>query len=337
MELKFQNLKNLDKLEALSYQNRRDLYCEELKRFPLEEDEACLFRLKKDLETSGNFHAFEAAEKVAYASEPLEKLLDDMYDERRKLLSEKSYLTGETAIQMAIAKSTIKEIDETDLSLENQRPLKKLKIEEKKIVSRMEYNMSVLEEWDSDIFKVSARRAHLRRMMGCGTKDGERYETELGGRMYWAKQGNINSRRCETRDMLNSGEAEVEKDGCGFRIYSVNVDSIATPLPEKQYLNGNEHLMGYMALMEHMPEITRHIRLGMSVDEIFSDGDLRAKAERLITRKSPVAVSRIGARNFLDSPGYQATDLQSQRRVLIARVFGVSLVPARVENVIKER
>jgi hypothetical protein len=337
MKWKFHNLKDLDQLEALSSQNRSDLFREELRRIPLEEDEANLFRLGRDLEESGNAHAFEAAERVASAGEPLEKLLDDMYDKRRELLSEKSYLTGETAAQMASAKSTINEIDRTELNLENQWPLKKLRIEEEKIVSRMEHNMSVLEDWDSNILRVSERRARLRRMMGCGAGEAARYENELGGVMYRARQRSLDSRRSGLRDRLNSGGAAVGRDGNGLTVYYVNTGSIATPLPEKRYLDGNEHFMGYMALMEHMPEIARRIRRGMSVDEILGDGYLRSKAERLITTESPVTVSRVGARHLLDGPEYQATDLQSQRRVLIARIFGVNFVPVRISNVIAEK
>jgi hypothetical protein len=337
MEWKFQNLKNLETLETLSYQNRRNLFFEELKRFPVEEDEADLFRIKEELETSGNCHTAEAMEKIDAASEPLGKILDDMYDERRKLLSEKSYLTGETAVQMTTAQAMIKSIEKTELNLENQWPLKTLKREGKKIVSRMERNMSVLEDWDSDMLRISERRVHLRKIMGRSPEDAEKYEAELGSRMYWAKQSHTDSRICELRDRLSDGKTTIDRDGGGFTIHYINVDSIATPLPEKQYPDGNEYLMGYMTLMEHVPEIARCIRRGMSVDEIFSDGELRAKAGQSITRDSPVVVSRVGERNFLESPGYQAIDLQSQRRVLVARVFGVNLVPARIDNVLREK
>jgi hypothetical protein len=294
MDWKFIDLKNLDKLEGLSSQNVLERFMEEQERFPLEIDEAELFRLKKDFESSGNYFVEQAIEKVESAAAPLRQTLDGQYAKRRKLLAEKAYLAGETAKQRAIAEATAKMVDGTDLNMNDRRALDMVKTQAQKTASRMDGNMNLLERWDSSAETISRRRNHLRRLMGCRASDADKYEMELGSKMFYAKQSYTYHQNRDLSEKMNKGGVSVSTEREGLLIQYIHVNNIATPLPEVDYLDGSEYLMGYLALMEQMPEIVRYIRQGMSVAEILSNGDLKEKASQLINQESPVVVSKIG-------------------------------------------
>jgi hypothetical protein len=335
MDWKFIDLKNLDKLEGLSSQNVLERFMEEQERFPLEIDEAELFRLKKEFESSGNCFVESAIEKVERAAAPLRQTLDGQYAKRRKLLAEKAYLTGETAKQRATAEATVKLVDETDLNMSDRRALDMVKTQAQKTISRMDGNMNLLERWDSSAETISRRRNHLRRLMGRKASDADKYEMELGSKMFHAKQSHTYHKNWDLSEKMNKGGVNIFTEREGLLIQYIHVDNIATPLPEVGYLGGNEQLMGYLALMEQIPEIVRYIRQGMSVAEILSNGELKERASQLINQESPIVVSKIGD-TFLGEEHFQAIDLENQRRVLAARIFNAGLVAARSDTVLHE-
>ena len=328
-------LKDAKRIEALSAENVQSRYVEEFERMPMEVDDAELFRLRKELEANENPLADDAIEKVDEATEGLRDDLETQYRKREKLLAEKSFLTAETAKRRAAAKATVKKVENTKLNMANRRALDRVKSVAKDTARRMDDNLRTLTGWDSRHEIVSRRRRHLQRLMGCSLSDAEKYENELGSAMLMASRGYAFSPDRERAEGLKNGIVAPHAEGDGLILYGVNANSIATPLEETDYGGDDGRVMGYLALMEQMPEIVRSIREGKSVSEILSDGRLREKAARRVSREMPVTVARVGESPLDDR--YQVWDIESQRRVVVARLFGVGIVSARVETTLKEQ
>jgi hypothetical protein len=333
VDLKFIRIKDLKDIEGLAHDNVSRRFFEEQERVPMEIDDAELFKLQQALEDDGNPLVDEALEKVDAASEKLQDTLDKQYQKRRELLQERSFLAAEMARRRAAAKATIKKIDGVKLNMKNDTDLKKIRSNAERTVSRMDANFQTLTGWDHNHDVISQRRRHLQRLMGCKLPDAERYENELGSAMLRASRGYEFSTDRERQEGLRSGSVAPKTEHEGYTMLGVHVNSIATPLEEANYWDDDGRLMGYMALMEQMPEIIRLIRRGMSVSEILNDGGLREKASRLISDESPVTLARIGACKFGDR--YQVLDIESQRRVAAARLFGAGIVSARVGTVLE--
>lgn len=328
-------LKDVKRIEALSAENVQSRYIEEFERMPMEVDDAELFRLRKELEANENPLAGDAIEKVDEAAEGLRNDLETQYRKREKLLAEKSFLTAETAKRRAAAKATVKKVENTKLNMANRRALDRVKSDAKDTARRMDDNLRTLTGWDSRHEIVSRRRRHLQRLMGCSLSDAEKYENELGSAMLMASRGYAFSPDRKRAEGLKNGIVAPHSEGDGLLVYGVNANSIATPLEETDYGDDDGRVMGYLALMEQMPEIVRLIREGKSVSEILSDGRLREKAARRVSREMPVTVARLGESPLDDR--YQVWDIESQRRVAVARLFGIGIVSARVETTLKEQ
>jgi hypothetical protein len=260
--------------------------------------------------------------------------LRQRYKERRKLLAEKSLLMAETEKQQASAKAAMKKIKKTKtaIGLQDKSALDKAEALARQTVSRMEYNRQELTSWDRFAFPMRLR--HLRRLMGCSADKAMQYENELAGRMMWAKRGYTHSADYKRGEKLRDGEAAPYAEGNGYFIVGVQTGNIATPLEETDHIGDGGYAAGYLALMEQMPEIIPMIRKGMSVDDILNDSGLRAKAAASISREHPITVSKIEDSVFGER--FQAIDLENQRRVVVARLFGVGLVAAKVETVLKD-
>jgi hypothetical protein len=338
MDIRHINLKNLNSLEALSAENMRERRKEELARMPFEIDDAELFKLRRELEEAendGNLLASDALPEVEAASDKLQGTLRRRYAERGKLLAEKSLLMAETEKQRASAASAMKKIKKTKaaiIGLKDKSALDRAEALARQTLNRMEYNREELTRWDR--FAVPMRLRHLRRLMGCPPDKAMQYENEFTGRMMWAKRGYTHSADYSRGEKLRNGEVAPYAEGNGYFIVGVNAGSIATPLEEMDYIGDGGYAAGYLALMEQMPEIIPMIRRGMSVDDILNDSGLRAKAAASISREYPVTVSKIGDAGFGER--FQAIDLENQRRVVVARLFGVGLVAAKVETTLKD-
>jgi hypothetical protein len=335
MDMKFLRLKDVKRIEALSAENVQSRHMEEFERMPMEVDDAELFRLQKELEAGGNPLADKALEKVGEATDGLRKNLEAQYRKREKLLAEKSYLAAETVRRQAAARAMAKKAENTRLNMTNRRALDRIKSDAGDTARRMENNLRTLTGWDARHEIVSRRRRHLQRLMGCDLSDAKKYENELGSAMLRASRGNAFSPDRERAKALQNGNTAPYSDGEGLVVYGVNADSIATPFEETDYGDDDGRIMGYLALMEQMPESIRLIREGKSVAEILSDGRLREKAARLVSRETPVTVAQVSAPPMDDR--YQVLDIESQRRVAVARLFGVGLVSARVETALRHQ
>jgi hypothetical protein len=333
VDLRFIRIKDIDNIEGLSHDNLNHRFFEEQARIPMEIDDAEIFKLQRELEDDGNPLADEAQEKVSADSEKLQNTLDKQYQKRRELLEERSFLTAETARRRAAAKTTVRKIDSIKLNMKDGTELKKIRSDAKRMVSRMDLNLQTLTGWDYRHDVISKRRRHLQRLMGCDLSEAEKYENELGLAMLRASRAYEFPTDRKRREGLLDGEVSPKTERSGYIVLGVHVKSIATPLEETNYWNDDGRIMGYMALMEQMPEIIRLIRQGMSVSEILSDDGLREKASHLIPRESPVTLARIGDYRFEDR--YQVLDIESQRRVVAARLFGVGTVSARVGAVLE--
>jgi plasmid maintenance system antidote protein VapI len=333
VDLKFIRIKDLKDIEGLSHDNLHRRFFEEQERIPMEIDDAELFKLQQELKDGGNPLVDEALEKVGADSEKLQETLDRQYQKRRELLEERSILTAETARRRAAAKAAIKKIDGVKLNMKDDAGLKKARFDAEKTVSRIDANLQILTARDYSHDIVSKRRRHLQRLMGCNLSDAEKYENELGSAMLRASRAYEFSTDRKRQEGLRDGKVSPKTEHLGYAVRGVHVNSIATPLEETNYWGDDGRIMGYMTLMEQMPEIIRLIRRGMSVSEILGDGGLREKASRLISQESPVTLARIGEYKIDDR--YQVLDIESQRRVVAARLFGAGVVPARVGTVLE--
>jgi hypothetical protein len=333
VDIRFIGLKKLNNIESLSHDNLNRRFFEELERIPMEIDDAELFKLQKGLEDDGNPLVGDALEKVDIASEKLGTTLDKQYEKRRELLAERSLLAAETARRRAAAKATVKKIDGVKLNMKDNTELKKIKSDAERTVTRMDANLQTLTGWDYRHDIISKRRRHLQRLMGCKLCEAEKYENELGVAMLRASRAYEFSTDRRRQEGLRNGDVSPNTEYSGYVVRGVNVKSIATPLEETNYWADDGRIMGYMALMEQMPEIIRLIRRGLSVSEILNDEGLKEKASRLISQEAPVTLARIGDYKFEDR--YQVLDIESQRRVVAARLFGAGIVSARIGTVLE--
>jgi hypothetical protein len=333
VDLKFIRIKDLNDIEGLSQENLNRRFFEEQKRIPMEIDDAELFKLHRSLKEDGNPLVAEALEKIDATTENLQGMLDEQYQKRRELLEEKSFLTAETARRRAAAKAVIKKVDSVRLNMKGDAGLKKTRLDAERNVSRMDANLQILTARDYSHDIISRRRRHLQRLMGCKLSEAERYENELGSAMLRASRAYASPMDRERQEGLRNGGVSPKTEYSRYAVQGVHVNSIATPLEETDYGDDDGRIMGYMSLMEQMPEIIRLIRRGMSVSEILNDGSLREKASCLISHESPVTLAKIGDHQFEER--YQVLDIESQRRVVAARLFGAGIVSARVGTVLE--
>lgn len=333
MDIRYVDLKSLRKLEALSAENTYERFRERNARIPMENDQAEVSNLRERLEEKWNPLAEQAIVKVEETGKKLESELGKKYAKYRQLLAEKSLLLAETSKQGAAARAAIRGIKgaERRMNVKDRAALARARLSQKQTVKRMEYNAVVLRRWDESELCMNKRRDQLQKMMGLPPRDAERYEHEFAEKMTLERRRHTYYADYDReKGMIDGKVVPIHQEGP--LIIRINANCVATPIDDADYFGDNGIMAGYFALMDYMPEITRLIRRGMSVGEILSDPGMRERAAELITYAYPVtvAVTRVGTEER-----YQVMDIESQRRIVIARLFGVGSVPARVDTSLK--
>jgi hypothetical protein len=330
--MRFARIGSLKRLESLSRDNVQKRYAEEKERAPLEADAAEIDELKRVLISGGNPPGSDVLAPVEAEEAKVRDKLECLNKKRRKLLAEKSFLMTETHKRRAAARAAARKIGALRLNMKNRSALEKIEYDSERDARRMDDNIRLLTKFDTRNDIANARRRRLHKLMGCDQYSAARYETVLGEAMLRAGR-NYFPQNHEKTGNLEDGTAEPSKDGGHLTFRGINVKNIATPIQETNYGIGDRRVIGCMVLMEHMPEIIPMIREGKQAGEILNDANLKKHASELITQEFPAVVTQVVGDGA--AGGYQASNIETQRRVVVARLFGAGVVRARVETAVK--
>jgi hypothetical protein len=332
MDMRFARINSLKRLESLSLDNVQKRLVEEKERIPLEADAAEIDELKRALISGGNPPGSEVTAKIEDEEAKVQEKLERLNKKRRQLLAEKSFLMAETHKRRAAARAAGRKAGAVKLNMKNRSALRKIEYDAARDARRMDDNIRLLTKYDARNDIANARRHRLHKLMGCDQYSAMKYEIGLGEAMLRAGRSYFPQAHEKTAS-LEDGIAEPSRDDGRVTFREISVKNIATPIQETNYGIRDRRVIGCMTLMEHIPEIIPMIREGKQISEILNDVKLKEHASALITQEFPVTVTQIAGVGAINR--YQASNAESQRRIVVARLFGAGVVRAKVETAVK--